>query len=209
MYKLFFLFIFNSILSQNNFKNWVDKDALGYNYYLENNTLYKKNEREVVEYKNLTLGNVTSIDVKNPFQVVLVYKDLNTIILLDNFLNEIKKIDFFNSFNGLMFDYIATAAANKLWIKEKNNNLFYLLDVKTLNLQVLNTPIIDKIIYIDSDFNWIYFNDALNRLYKMNIFGNIQLLFELKNKIDTFKINKNNLYYLFDNKLIQLTLGNK
>jgi hypothetical protein len=209
MCKLLFLFLCSTIWSQTNPENWVCKDAIGYDYYIVNNTLYKKNEREQLEYKNLSLGKLSGLDVKNPFQVVVIYKDFHSIILLDNFLNEIKKIDFFNSFNGLMIDYIATAASNKLWIKEKNNNLFYLFDLKTFRLQALNTPILEKIDYIDSDFNWIYYIDAKNKLFQMNVFGNIQLLFELDKKVNGFKINKNNLFYVVDSILFQINLETK
>jgi hypothetical protein len=209
MYRFLFLFFSYSIYCQTNPENWVCRDAIGYDYYLENNTLYKKNEKELLEFKNLSLGKLSGIDVKNPFQVVAIYKDFNTIILLDNFLNEIKKIDFFNLFNGLMVEYIATAAGNKLWIKEKNNNLFYLFDVKTLQLHILSSPILDKITMIDSDFNSIYFLDIQNKLFQMNVFGNTQLLFEFDKKIETFKINKNNLFYVVDYKLFQKNLEKK
>lgn len=209
MYKIFLLLFCSIIYCKPNPENWVCRDAIGYDYYLENNTLYKINEKELLEYKNLSFGKISGIDIKNPFQILVIYNDFHTIVLLDNFLNEIRKIDFFNSFNGLMIEYIATSAGNKLWIKEKNNNLFYLFDVKKLHLQILNTPIIDKIIKIDSDFNWIYFLDNQNKLFQMNVFGNTQLLSELYKKIDDFKVYKNNLFYKIDFKIFQMNLNSK
>lgn len=51
----------------------------------------KKNNTQLWQYKNLSLGKITKIDLQNPLKIVLFYEGFNSVILLDNQLNEIQK----------------------------------------------------------------------------------------------------------------------
>ena len=63
-------------------------------YSLKNNILTKNSDGITYQYNNLSLGKITNVDFQNPLQIVIFYKNFNTVVLLDNQLNEIKKIDF-------------------------------------------------------------------------------------------------------------------
>ena len=63
-------------------------------YSLNNNILTKNSDGITYQYNNLSLGKITNVDFQNPLQIVIFYKNFNTVVLLDNQLNEIKKIDF-------------------------------------------------------------------------------------------------------------------
>lgn len=71
------------------------KDLFDNSYYVIDNTFTKKHtSKNIKTYTNLTLGNITSTDIINSFKIVLFYRDFNTVVLLDNQLNLIKKINF-------------------------------------------------------------------------------------------------------------------
>ena len=72
-----------------------------YRFYLVNNSIVKKNQEASYTYNNLNLGELYKFDLYNPLQAKLFYKDQNSIIILDNKLSEIKKINF-NYFNPLI-----------------------------------------------------------------------------------------------------------
>lgn len=66
---------------------WGHLDEL----YLQNdkNTLFKYSPsfQQIGLYSNTQLGMISSVSVKNPFQVVVFYADWQTIVFLDNWLN--------------------------------------------------------------------------------------------------------------------------
>jgi len=69
-------------------------DQFGYYYSIKNNVLSKTKKEESFEYKNISLGKPTKIDIQNPLKIMLFYENFNTIVLLDNQLSETQKINF-------------------------------------------------------------------------------------------------------------------
>src|SRR5690606_40664419 len=47
-------------------------------------------------FNDLQLGRITSVDIINPLKVVVFFQDTNTVVLLDNKLSEIQRINFNN-----------------------------------------------------------------------------------------------------------------
>jgi hypothetical protein len=47
--------------------------------------------RETFVYQNFSLGKITKVDLQNPLKIVLFYENFNTVVTLDNQLNEIQK----------------------------------------------------------------------------------------------------------------------
>ena len=56
--------------------------------------ILKKQEDKLLKYSNLQLGPITSANSFNPLKINVFYKAFNTVIILDNRLAEIYKIDF-------------------------------------------------------------------------------------------------------------------
>ncbi len=153
--KIFFLFIFctNISFSQEIQTEFVSKtplktdqfigvDELENIFYINDNTLYKKNEIELLNYSNVNLGILTTVSIQNPFKIVLFYKNFNSAIILDNKLNELTdKIDFTKEtqFNNVQF--VGTSSENNLWLLADDNKL-HLFDFQNhldkLETQALN-----------------------------------------------------------------------
>ena len=85
---------------------FIGVDSFQNVYTLKGNAFYKNNQEN---YQNLNLGEIFSIDIRNPFKIVLFYKNFNTVILLDNRLNEIEKIQFFKLIEIPKFFHISQA----------------------------------------------------------------------------------------------------
>ena len=66
------------------------------NFYLIKNSIVKKTSESTFTYNNIDLGELYKIDLFNPLQIKLFYKDQNSIVILDNKLSEIKKVNFKN-----------------------------------------------------------------------------------------------------------------
>ena len=97
-------------------KTYIGFDGLGNNYYTKNNVFIKQDSKQKWEYKNVALGKITSVDYINPLQIVVFYEDFNTIITLDNQLNEIQKLNLFDIDSSIFASKIGMASQNQFWI---------------------------------------------------------------------------------------------
>jgi hypothetical protein len=155
---------------------FVGFDGMGNLYYIKNNILYMKNEKESWQYKNVSLGKPTKIDIQNPLKIMLFYENFNTVIMLDNQLNETQIINF--SENDVPIVAIATgiASQNRLWIYNSLTQQIGLFDYLKNTFQSITPSFQGNIKYYESDFNtfqWI--DDKLNR-YSCDVFGKITAL---------------------------------
>lgn len=107
-------------------------------YYLRDNILFKKTSTKEFSYSNINLGELTSVQIQNPFKLVLFYADFNSTVILDNNLNELtERIDFTKEtlFNNV--NYVTGASQNNLWLFPDDNKL-HLYDYQN-NSEVLQT----------------------------------------------------------------------
>ncbi|MBI9066999.1 MAG: hypothetical protein JEZ09_06885 [Salinivirgaceae bacterium] len=73
--------------------NFIECDALGNIYTIETSEISKFNSNGIFQsrYSNNIYGTIKSIDVQNPFKILLFFDDLSTIIFLDQNLTEISE----------------------------------------------------------------------------------------------------------------------
>lgn len=102
-------------------------------YYIKDQILHKKTSQELLTYSNINLGNINSVNINNPFKIILLYKDYNSVVVLDNKLNELTNSITFPDANISLVSY---ASENNLWVYSKDNNILQLFDYqnKTINL---------------------------------------------------------------------------
>lgn len=69
-----------------------DIDNLGYCYFVEGNKIIRTDAefKNLSEYSDKSYGNITELDVSNPFRLLLFYKDFNAIVFLDNKLSPLR-----------------------------------------------------------------------------------------------------------------------
>ncbi len=102
-------------------------------YYVTDNILYKKTDKKLFSYSNIKAGKLNSVNIQNPFKVILFYADFNSAIILDNNLNELtQQIDFTKEtkFNNVSF--VTNSSQNNLWLYADDNKL-HLYDYQRLN----------------------------------------------------------------------------
>lgn len=188
----------DSIKTENRTIYEINKEAT---YYTSNNVFYKKTKLEEFDYTNLSLGNLHSVDLYNPLQIVLFYKDFNSIILLDNQLNETHQIDGNKQESILNFENVGLAGRNQIWFYDFMTQKIGLYDFNSNTYKFVSTPLKNKIIYYKTDYNYFYWVDEQNILYTCSIFGKIKTLAKLP-KFDSIQIISEDSYmYLKDNTL--------
>ena len=188
-------------------KIYIGFDGLGNNYYIKDNVFTKQKEAEKWEYKNVSLGRITSVDYLNPLKIVVFYEDFNTIITLDNQLNEIQKLNLFDVDSSIFASKIGLASQDQFWIYNSLTQQIMLFDYLKNTSKAIGNPIQGDIKYTQSDFNNFYWIDEINNWYSIDIFGKVTLLanippFEKIQIIDNEKLlfSRDNVLYCLNNQ---------
>lgn len=187
----------NSIEAQFKDRHLIDvDDFIGYDnfgsyYFSKNNVFYKNNEGKLLQYQNLQLGTISKIDIINPLKIIVFYKDFNSVVLLDNQLNEIQKINFSEIENSIIVSAIGMSGQNKLWLFNETNQQIALFDLTTNQVKNLNVPIKEKFLFYQTDFNYFNWINSNKELETCNIFGRV-FLGEKIETIENLKIINNN-----------------
>ncbi len=161
--------------------NFVGFDGFGYFYFIKNSVLIKKNSAKTFEYKNLTLGKIQQVDILNPLKIVLVYENFNTIITLDNQLNETYKINLSDLETPIILEAAGMAAQNKFWIYNNLTQKIGLFDYLKNNYIYLTQSFEGNLKYYQTDFNNFYWINEQNKIYSCNVFGKIKILGDVDN----------------------------
>ncbi|MDC9721272.1 MAG: hypothetical protein PSN34_00680 [Urechidicola sp.] len=153
MKRLLFLFSFFIIcnsFSQNQQKaDTIGADIFGALYTLKNNTLFKKVDDTTIDYQNLALGDVTTVDIINSREIVIFYLDYNAVVILDNQLNLITQIQFAQT---ILF--VNKGIVNNLWRYNDSKNILELYDYKSRTITSTSQIITDfEPVKMESNFN--------------------------------------------------------
>ncbi|WP_420571980.1 hypothetical protein [Kordia sp.] len=178
---------------------FVAMDNFGASYSIQNHILIKRKDGKKWQYNNLQLGEITSVDILNPLKITLFYEDFNTVIVLDNTLNEIKRIDFNVAAEFKNLAAATTANDRNLWIFDTNTQqleVFNYVQEKTLNQ---NLPIPEKFITLKSNYNYCRVLTE-TYLYTYNIYGSLLSKEELTGVSD-FSMTNTEVIFLKDEQL--------
>jgi hypothetical protein len=153
-----------------NNKILIALDNFSSTYYLNNNTLIKNTDSDILNYNNLQLGSIESVNVFNPLKINLFYKDFNSVVILDNRLAEIFKIDFNVNKNYRNISHISTGYDNTIWIFNQDTQQLELFDYKANSTKAITLPIQSEVLDLKSNYNycWLLTKDYI---YKFNYFG--------------------------------------
>ncbi|WP_310379735.1 hypothetical protein [Flavobacterium sp.] len=189
---------------------FIGYDGLENLHFVKNDILFKQSTTELWQYRNISLGKITRVDLQNPLNIVLFYENFNTVVLLDNQLNETQKINF--SENNFPINATATGIAtqNRLWIYNNLTQEIGLFDYLKNTFQSITPSFQGTFMHYETDFNTFYWIDEKNDLYSCTAFGKITTMGKLpvfdqfqviSSKAVLYKNNTNLFYYtLNDNK---------
>jgi hypothetical protein len=174
---------------------FLGTDSFGFSYLIKNNLFVKTNGKDSYEYKNISLGKITKVDLENPLKVVLFYEDFNTVVLLDNQFNETSRINFSKNTTPILASGIGIASQNQLWIYNTLNQQIGLYNYLKDEYKTVSIPISGSIKYYQSNFNLFYWIDEKNNWYSCDIFGKITFLGKISD-FDAITILNNHQYIL-------------
>jgi hypothetical protein len=188
---------------------FVGYDALGAIYSITNNVLTKQMGTQKWQYKNPQLGKIAKVDLQNPLKIVLFYQGFNTIILVDNQLNETANINLNDSANPIIAMGVGLAAGNRLWIYNNVNSKIGLYDYSKRELKILTVPFSNNVKSYCSDFNFFQWVDELGNLYRCDVYGKIKTLGLLPDSEQIQLISDSVLLYRKGSNLYKYNLTDK
>ncbi|MBC8753246.1 hypothetical protein H2O64_01100 [Kordia sp. YSTF-M3] len=178
---------------------FIEVDNFGASYVIKDNILIKRKDTKSWQYNNFQLGDITSVDILNPLKITLFYEDFNTVIVLDNTLNEIRRIDF--NVIGEFKNLAAATTANdrNLWIFDTNTQQLEVFNYVQQKTHVKNLPISEKMITLKSNYNFCRVLTETT-LYTYNIYGSLLSQQELTGVTD-FSMTNTEVIFLKDEQL--------
>ena len=204
----------NAIYTENIDKTLLLTDTfLGFDnqqnqYSIKDNVLSKNSKLINYQYKNVSLGKITRVDFQNPLQIVVFYNDFNTAILLDNQLNETKKIDFNLLSEAVNIDAIALSSQNQLWFFDAISSKIGLYNLTNDSFKWISTTLEHSIKHYNSNYTHFYWLNDKNKFHSISIYGTIET-FDRFPEFDTIQlINSEIALYTNDNQLLYYEIAN-
>ncbi|MEN0006696.1 MAG: hypothetical protein AAF798_21255, partial [Bacteroidota bacterium] len=165
---------------------------------------YDSECQERFQYNNYTLGNLQSIDVSNPLNIILFYPEFQSIIVLDrtlNFSGEVNLLDL-----GLInVSCIGSAVDNNIWVyddaafslKKISQGGTIITSSNDLSLELPTPP---SPIQLIARENSVYLNDPKVGILMFNQFGQYQKTIPITH-IESFQVIGEQLIFQQDQKL--------
>jgi hypothetical protein len=157
-------------------------------------------------FSDKQLGEITTVDVTYPLRPLLLYSDLNYLILLDNTLsNNRDKINLFNLNIGLATQ-ACSSVQNHFWFYDAMN--FALIRVNEKFKEVSKSGNLAQVLQIElqptnmREFsNKLYMNNPETGILVFDIYGTYIKTIPIKG-LDNFQVFENKIVYLEDNHLV-------
>ncbi|OBQ56557.1 hypothetical protein JJL45_12895 [Tamlana sp. s12] len=181
---------------------FISIDNFGTTYYITNNVFHKKDKGQTTNFSALQLGSLYEANVFNPLKINLFYKDFNTVIILDNRLAEIFKIDFNQITPYKNVSKISTGYDNMIWIFNQDQQKLELFDYKSKTTRAQTVPVQSAVLDLKSNYNYCWLLTE-KFLYVYNYFGS--LIKKTENKGFTAMVESNeNIILKKENSLFYL-----
>lgn len=158
-------------------------DDFGAVYYGKSDALYKKQGVVTQQFYDVQLGDLTEVDIINPLKILLFYRDTQTIVLLDNRLNEKQRISLRDLSPARFFEHAKLAGERRFWLHDVDQNRLELYDYIN-NRTLISTAVLkEKVSHLLTDYNFCHVvSDGFIETY--NSYGS---------KTGTININRNHL----------------
>ncbi len=187
------------------------------NIYIINKSLINKINSEnntKINYSNNLFGDITSIDVSDPFRILIFNKDFNKILFLDNTLSEISSPIILD--NLQYFNVTAVCQSNNggFWIYDQNLNQIVYFDKNLKETKksaqissLLEYNDINNEVFMLEKNDYIYLGIYNEGILQFNNYGTYIKTFPIKD-CTQFQVKDGYIIYSKNNKLFFYNTSN-
>ncbi|MBL4586509.1 MAG: hypothetical protein JKX84_05585 [Flavobacteriales bacterium] len=190
--------------------NLIMTDNIG-KLYLANGDellLYSAKGKLLYRYSDLSRGEITFLDTRNPLKLLLFYPDYSQISYLDNTLSETREQPIDLSLLGLELVQLACASFdNGLWLYDPISFQLLRFDQglnvtnEVANINQLIGAEVNPTQMVEAD-DWLFLNDPGHGVYVFDTFGTYSKLIPIKGA-HHIQVRENGLFLLTDKGLIK------
>lgn len=151
-------------------QTYIGTDSYQNNYFIDEMAFYKKGPDGNFVFKDFSLGAIEKVDIINPLKIMLFYQQTNTVIFVDNRLNEVARFNFNASQGFTNVSAAGNAGNNRIWLFNLDTQQLELYDYRLERKLQSSLPINGKLKAMASNFNYCYllFED---KLLTYNVYG--------------------------------------
>jgi hypothetical protein len=186
-------------------------DKLGQSYIVnevEELIKYDANGEQLFTYFDRTFGQISYIDVTNPFQIAVFYEGFQTIVWLDRTLNPISSVNL-SRFGFFQINILGVSSDNHLWIYD--NATFQIKKINTKGEVMVESvelnnqfPTLNPTSIVEKN-NRIYLNNPETGILIFDNFGQFIQTLPIPN-LTNFQIFNNQLFYQKNKKVYRFQL---
>ena len=206
--------LFHSVMAQD-FVSWskdvdasaLEIDRLG-NIYLIKDNIVKKYDADMsflCAYDNYPAGSLSSLDVSNPFKVIVFYSEFNKLMYLDSNLAELRSPIMLDDAALYNTKVVCSSSYGGFWVFDEQNVCVRRVDA-SLEVSQQGTNIYDKV----GDANVVAMRESINYLFLfvddgkvliLDKFGNFYKSLEVGGTFTDFCIDNDVLYYSLNGEI--------
>jgi hypothetical protein len=172
------------------------------NLYLSNEhgviSKYDKNGALQISYSGPLKSSICSIDASHTSKIFGFYRDQQSYLILDRFLNPLNEADLDPSFAGYATE-TAYSADNNLWLFDQSD-----LSIKKVNLvsNIVITSNAIPLVIAEEEWDLLQIEEYQNRLYLYNSNKDIYLFDNLGNYIRKLEVSSDSKVCFKGNQLV-------
>ena len=186
----------------------VEVDRLGNIYLVKNNVVakYDADMNFLCAYDNYPAGSMSSLDVSNPFKVIVFYSEFNKLIYLDSKLAELRSPILLDDAELYNTKVVCSSSFGGFWVFDEQNVCVRRVD-SNLEISQQGTNIYDKlgdsdVIAMRESINYLFLLANDGKVLILDKFGNFYRTFETEGECSDFCIDNDILYYSINGEIV-------
>lgn len=183
---------------------WMEVDKMKHLYLIENDHTLLKYSADgdlLYQFNENSLGQISYIDVSNPFRILAYYDDYATVILLDRTLSEIQRHDL-SDLDIPQVQALSTASDNNIWIFDNNSYTLKKVDsqnqviAESTDLNLLLSEALNPNRLLEAETR-VYLNSPNLGILVFDVFGNYIKTINIP-KLNYFQLYEGQIFYVED-----------
>lgn len=171
---------------------------------------YDENAKQLYSFSNPILGDIFQVDVQNPLNPYVFYRDVNQLVIVDNRLNSSTALDF-TDYGFLDVRFLSFSDQNNVWFYDQATDKIYRFNMQfnkvsntSLNItQISGSENLPQGML--STIDQVFLNVPDKGVFVFDAVGAFQKLIPLKG-ISSFDVKKKRLVAIQSGKLIEYDL---
>ncbi|WP_010179766.1 hypothetical protein [Aquimarina agarilytica] len=157
-------------IPNNEYTKFIGVDTHNFLFFTKHEIVTKTDGTNKWVYTNYELGEPTSVSILNPLQILIFYKETNTLVFLDRFLNETQRIDLNSISPSKIILWAENTKNQEAWLHNEITNSLEFYNYKNNSTRSQTIPFSEKPSCLTADFSTAYVLFD-SQLCSYNIYG--------------------------------------